>query len=173
MTMRNHPGDDALLDVIEGAASVETSRHVTACASCAGRIAEVRAGLSMAAAAEAPEPSPLYWEAFPGRVAAAIDARPARPRYAGFLLPALLATAATVAVVAYLPRDPALPAPTPSTWASLPAADDTVTEGVATGVSEEMVGCRDVAECVADLSDEESRAFAEALRAELAAGESL
>ena len=33
--------------------------------------------------------------------------------------------------------------------------------------ADELAGCRDVAECVADLSDEESRAFAEALRAEL------
>lgn len=174
MTMRNHPGDDALLDVTFGAASVETSRHVSACAECAGRIADVRAGLSMAAAAEAPEPSPLFWDAFRGRVAAAIDAPPARPRYARFLLPAVLATAATVAVVAYFPRETAVPAPTPSTWASLPAAEDTAAEGVATGPSaEEMVGCRDVAECVADLSDEESRVFAEALRAELATGKSL
>lgn len=173
MTMRDHPGDDVLLDVLEGAASVDATRHAGECAECARRMADVRGGLSMAAGADAPEPSPLFWDAFRGRVAAAIEAPPARRRYSGFLLPAFLATAATVAVIAFLPNEASVPAPSPSAWASAPAADPAAIEGPAAASAEEMVGCRDVAECVADLSDDESRAFAEALRAELRTKESL
>lgn len=174
MTMRDHPGDDVLLDVLEGAASVEATRHAGECAECARRIADVRVGLSMIGGADAPEPSPLFWDAFRGRVASAIEAPPARRRYSGFLLPAFLATAATVAVIAFLPNEASVPAPSPPSWASAPAADEAAIEGFPAAVSaEEMVGCRDVAECVADLSDDESRAFAEALRAELRTKESL
>jgi hypothetical protein len=174
MTMRNHPGDDALLDVVEGNASAEAERHVAACAECAGRVADVRGALSAVSGADAPEPSPLFFDAFRGRVASAIAAPPRR-RYSGFLLPALLATAATVAVIAYLPNDVSapLPAPSASAWSSLPAAEAGLDTAPAAVAAEEIAGCHDVAECVADLSDEESRAFAEALRAELAASEDL
>lgn len=165
MTMRSHLEDDVLLDVIEGAASAEATRHAGECAECARRIADARAGLSMAAGAEAPEPSPLFWDAFRGRVASAIDAPPARSRYRGFVLPAFLATAAMAAVIAFLPNDGPAPVAAP---ASLPAADDAALEGFPGAASaDDLAGCHDVAECVADLSDEESRAFAEALRAEL------
>lgn len=169
--MRSHLEDDVLLDVIEGAASAEATRHAGECAECARRIADARAGLSMAAGAEAPEPSPLFWDAFRGRVASAIDAPPARSRYRGFVLPAFLATAAMAAVIAFLPNDGPAPVAAPASlpaWSSLPAADDAALEGFPGAASaDDLAGCHDVAECVADLSDEESRAFAEALRAEL------
>jgi hypothetical protein len=177
MTMRSHPEDDALFDVASGSASAEAARHVAACAPCAERVADARVGLALASRAEVPEPSPLFFDAFRGRVAAALDgaAPPARRRYAGFLLPAFLATAATVAVIAYLPTDvrSPLPSPTASAWSALPAAGDPAVEGVSTVSAEEIVACRDVAECVAGLSEEESRAFADALRAELAGSEDL
>jgi hypothetical protein len=168
MTMRRHLEDDALLDVLEGVASVEATRHAKECAECAPRVAEARAGLSMAAGAEAPEPSPLFWDAFRGRVASAIEAPPARRGYRGFVLPAFLATAAIVAAITFLPLDGPAPVAVPASlpaWSSLPAADETVLDGFQG--ADDLAGCRDVAECVADLSDEESRAFAEALRAEL------
>lgn len=159
-----HLEDDVLLDVVEGAASVEATRHAAECPECARRTAEARAGWSMAAGAEAPEPSPLFWDAFRGRVGAAIDATPSRRPYGGFFLPAFLAAAATVAAIAFLPRPVTAPAAAPPTLAassSLPEAEDAV-------AAEDLVaGCLDVAGCVADLSDEETRAFAEALRAEL------
>jgi hypothetical protein len=167
MTMRRHLEDDVLLDVLEGAASVEATRHAGACAECAQRMAEARAGLSMAAGAEAPEPSPLFWDAFRGRVASAIEAPPARRGYRGLVLPAFLASAAMVAAITFLPTGGPAPVAVPASpaWSSLPAADETALDGFQG--ADDLAGCRDVAECVADLSDEESRAFAEALRAEL------
>ena len=170
MTMRSHPEDDALFDVAEGNASVEAARHVAACAACAARVADARAGLALVSGADMPEPSPLYFDAFRNRVASAIDAPPVRRRYTGFVLPAFLATAATIAVIAYLPTEVKTPVPSPmaSSWSSLPAAGDPALEAVASAaLAEEIVDCRDVAECVAGLSEEESRAFADALRAEL------
>jgi hypothetical protein len=171
MTMRHHLEDDALLDVIEGAASVEATRHAGECAACARRMADARVGLAMAAGAEAPEPSPLFWDAFRGRVASAIETEPRPRRFGGFFVPALLATAAMVAVVTLLPTEPGAPALSPAPLAAssaVPAADDAALEGFpGTASADDMAGCHDVAACVADLSDEESRAFAEALRAEL------
>ena len=170
MTMRSHLDDDVLLDVIEGAASFEAVRHAGDCAECGRRVAEAREGLALAVGAEAPEPSPLYWDAFRRRVAAGIDAdtRPAR-RFGGFLAPALLATAATVAVLSFIPRDPAtrVASPAPVGVASaLPVGEDPAVEAVASSI--EDLGCRDVDACVAGLTDEESRALADALRADLA-----
>jgi hypothetical protein len=50
--------------------------------------------------------------------------------------------------------------------ASLPAWSS-LAEPEEASADELVAGCLDVAECVADLSDEESRAFADALKAEL------
>ena len=170
--MRSHLEDDVLLDVIEGAASVEATRHAGECAECARRVADARAGLSLAAGAETPEPSPLFWDVFRRRVASAIEAEP-RPRHAetgtrrfGFVVPALLATAAMVAIVSFMPSEPGAPAPSPARLAAssaLPADED-----IGGADAAEDLECRDVAACVASLTDEESRALAEALRAELA-----
>ena len=164
--MRSHLEDDALLDVIEGAASVEATRHVADCARCAGRIADARAGLAMAAGADTPEPSPLFWDAFRRRVASAIETEPRSRRFGGFFVPALLATAATVVLVTFLPREPevTLVSPVPmASAAALPALDDVADAGSV----DALVECRDLAACVANLTDEESRALADALRAEL------
>jgi hypothetical protein len=170
MTMRKHLEDDVLLDVTFGDASVEDTRHADECPECGPRVAEARAGLALAAEAEAPEPSPLFWDVFRRRVAVGIAAdRPSR-RFRRFVAPALLATAATVAELSFVPRDPASvvvsPAPLIASSA-LPVAGDPGAEAMAASIDD--LGCSDVADCVVNLSDDESRALAEALRADLAA----
>jgi hypothetical protein len=168
MKMRTHLGDDVLLDVLEGTAAAAAVRHAAACADCGRRVADARAAWSQAADAEAPAPSPLFWDAFPRRVASAIAVEPRPRRLGGFLAPAVLASAALVAVIAFLPRDPA-PALAPSSLsasAALPAVEEPLVDAAA--VSADELECRDVAACVAALSDEESRALADALRADLA-----
>ena len=165
--MRSHLEDDVLLDVIEGAASVEATRHAGECAECAGRMAEARAGLALADGAEAPDPSPLFWDAFRRRVASAIEAEPRPRRFGGFFVPALLAAAAMIAVVTFLPIEPGpavAPPALPAASSALPAVDESA--GVDAASAEDLE-CLDVAACVAGLTDEESRALAEALRAEL------
>lgn len=166
--MRSHLEDDVLLDMALGAASVEAARHVGECAECARRVADARDGLALAAGAAAPEPSPLFWDVFRRRVASAIEAEPRQRRMGGFFVPALLATAAMVAVVTFLPRQPDAPMVSPASLAAsstLPAVDDG--GDAATASADDLSECLDVAACVASLTDEESRALAEALRAEL------
>jgi hypothetical protein len=165
--MRSHLEDDVLLDVIEGAASVEAARHAGECAECALRMADARAGLSLAAGAEAPEPSPLFWDAFRRRVASAIEAESRPRRFGGFFVPALLAAAAVVAVVTFLPIDPGPAAVPPAPLAASSALPLTDESAGVDAASADDLECRDVAACVASLTDEESRALAEALRAEL------
>lgn len=164
--MRTHLEDDVLLDVTLGVASAAATRHAEECDSCARRIADARAGLALAAGAEAPEPSPLFWDAFRRRVGTAIEAEPRPRRFGGFFVPALLATAATVVLVTFLPREPEVtlisPAPLAASSA-LPVLED----GADAGSVDALAECRDVAACVANLTDEESRALADALQAEL------
>ncbi len=168
MTMRTHLEDDVLLDVIEGSASAEAMRHARECRECAEKVADARAGFSLASAADAPDPSPLFWEHFKRRVASRIDAeRPGR-RAGRFLAPALLATAATVAVLSFVPRPqaPVAVSPAPLVAASAMPGGEEALDAIAASVDD--LGCQDVAGCIASLTDEESRALAEALRAELA-----
>ena len=165
MTMRTHLEDDVLLDVMEGRASAEAARHARECAECARRVADAREGLSLAVSADAPSPSPLFWTAFRSRVAAGIAA-PRRMRSPLFA-PALLATAAMIAAAIYLPsRSRQSPGPSSPVAMATPTLDGAPLEVPVS--ADELVECPDVAECVVELSDADSRALADALRAELA-----
>jgi hypothetical protein len=164
--MRSHLEDDVLLDVIEGAASVEATRHAAECSECALRMDGARAGLALAVGADAPEPSPLFWDAFRRRVASAIEAEPPRRRFGGFFVPGLLAAGAVVALVTFLPIDPG-PAVSPAPLVASSAQPVTEEGAGVDAASAYDLECQDVAACVAGLTDEESRALAEALRAEL------
>ena len=167
MTMRTHLDEEALLDAMEGRGSPDAIRHARECADCAARVAEAREGWSLASSAEVPAPSPLFWTAFRSRVAAAVAA-PARRASRPFWAPALFAAAAMVAAVAILlPRGPELAPRSSSPLArSSPVLEETALDAP---VSVDDLGeCPDVAECVVALSDDDSRALADALRAELA-----
>jgi hypothetical protein len=164
--MKTHLDDDVLLDVMEGRAEAEAARHARECAACAARVAEAREGLAFAAAAEVPAPSPLYWSAMRARIAAGLDA-PARRAPARLFAPALFAAAAMVAAALYLPSmSPLAPRPSPVALSS-PELEPVAMAEAPLSI-EELAECSDVAECVVALSDDESRALAAALRAELA-----
>jgi hypothetical protein len=126
-----------------------------------------RAGLALAAGADAPEPSPLFWDAFRRRVASAIEAEPPRRRFGGFFVPGLVAAGAVVAVVTFLPIDPGPAGVSPAPLAASSALPVTEEGAGVDAASAYDLECQDVAACVAGLTDEESRALAEALRAEL------
>jgi hypothetical protein len=178
--MFGHLGERTLLDVVEGRADVHAERHVRECAACRARVDEARAGLELGRQADVPEPSPLYWESFRRQVGRRLDAQRSPRRFGP--LPALGGLAALAAVVYGLlivpprptdtARDAALPA-----WRPLPAASDdlgaVVIEALAPTEDDLALvsACRGL-ECLEGLSDDETRAVAEALRAELA-GEAL
>ena len=169
--MRTHLEDDVLMDVLEGQASAAAASHVAECAACAARVEEARAALADVAADEVPEPSPVFWTSFRARVRDGIGAgRPASRRWRPFVAPAFLAAAATVAAVSLMPVSPSVEvAPVPVATLATAALEDLAVEAAA--APEDLVACPDVAACVVSLTDDESHALAEALRAELASGD--
>lgn len=173
--MLEHVHDDELMDAAEGIASADVRRHVQACAACRERVEATASGLALAQAADVPEPSPLYWEAFRRQVGRKVGAeRRWRPA-------ALAAAAVAVIAIGLLTpnRQPAQPTSTLPAWsASPPSAEDdsglaqlsalaTDAEGMA------LAGCRGVADCLSGLSAEETMALADVLSQELETGSDL
>lgn len=105
-----HLTADELVDVVEGLVAESDLPHLAACDACRHRLAELKATMAMAAEAEVPEPSPLFWDHFSARVheAVAIEGVPRESWWRrvvtvvsgpGVLMP-LSAVAAAVFVVA-------------------------------------------------------------------------
>jgi len=167
--------DAELMDVIEGTASADGSRHVAECRECGAKVDEARAGLGLAREAEVPEPSPFYWESFrhqvDGRIATTSPPT-AWKRWAPILT---LAACLVVALGLLLPTSrvvaPLAPTALPA-WSALPPNDED--EGLevlqAMTLSEDAPSLspgEGVAQHVEGLSEEESLALANALRQEL------
>jgi hypothetical protein len=175
MTME-HLGGDRLFDVLDGEGSAADRAHVAACPECAALVSEARAGRELAADADVPEPSPLYWEAFRRAVGRRIETD--RRRTWAFRLVPVLATAAALAlVVPSLRMTPPGRSPVPTAalpaWSPLPPADEdpglAVLAGLAHSTSELNLGeCEGIAQCVSELPDDDSGAILEALRDEMA-----
>jgi hypothetical protein len=111
-----HLTDIELVDLLDGALPPSRVGHVAHCPECSARTDAMRAAAAAAAETAADEPSPLFWDAFPARVAAAIDAAPAvawwrRPVFAALAGVAALVVA-VFAVLALL-REPAGTRPAP------------------------------------------------------------
>ncbi len=180
--MWTHLSDADVIDVMEGAGGGGARAHAAGCAGCRARLEEARSGLAAAGTTEVPEPSPLFWEALQRNVerTLAADPRPA-PRH-GWVA-AAMAAATVVVAIAVLPTrtaiaPPGAPAPL-AAWSALPpSSDDAGLEAVAQvapAVAEATspAECRDWAECVATLSDDESRELASALKDEMGGGKPL
>jgi hypothetical protein len=181
--MTSHVPESRLLDVLEGTDADRT--HIEACAQCQARLAEAQAGLALAAGAEVPEPSPLYWDALRRQVSLRLDEESAlRPAFwrRVSLGPALAAAVVLAGIMTYLPVASHHPTAVPErplpAWSALPPANEDegldVLWAVAPAVADASVPapCA-VADCVADLSDEESQILAERLRQEIAQGKRL
>jgi hypothetical protein len=175
--MRGHLTDEMLIDAADGA--TEPLRHARDCADCRRRLDAMRGTLDEAIAAEVPEPSPLYWEAFRAQVERRIDGG-SRVRRPFAFWPALAAAAAMLVASSGLltglrgsiPRGDTGSSPARA-WSALPPeADDEaaqVLEGALASLGEDPVvgDCRGLAHCLAALTDEEQEALAEAVRSEL------
>jgi hypothetical protein len=92
----NHLSPDQLIDIVEGAAAEPA--HLQSCAVCRGQLNELQAVMSMAAAVNVPEPSPLYWNHLSSRVHEAVAAEGA-PRAAAWMWWFTLAAGVVAAVV--------------------------------------------------------------------------
>jgi hypothetical protein len=182
--MWRHVSDQTLMDVVEGAADDRALVHVTGCERCRERVDEARSALGLTARAGLPEPAPIFWDVMRRRIAqrlaAVPPARSRRPLWAA----AAVAGAAMVALATGLGIRPTVERPLRATsalpaWSALPPADQDpglpVLENIAPTMASTStsVECPDLAECVAGLSDDESRALADALREKIAQGRTL
>jgi len=181
--MWTHVSDAALMDVLEGAAGDRVRDHVAACERCRARVEDARTALDWTAQAAVPEPIPSYWDVLRRRVAHALVEAPAARSPRPLWVAAAVAGAAMIAVLMVGPAPaPVAPAtrvvPLPA-WSALPPADEDpslpILEQVAPTVAAATPAafCSDVSECVVGLTDDESRALADALRAQLPQGSTL
>lgn len=171
--MRDHLSDESLMDALEGAESGLAAQHLSSCPECAARVGRAREGLALTRAAEVPEPSPLYWESFPRQVARRLDAPLPASSWRLRLLPALATAMVAVAALIFLPRPLPAPARTLPPWSALPPAADDPALPVLQALGPALdpaLECGGVAECLADLTDEESRDLVRALRPEVKEG---
>jgi hypothetical protein len=176
MTKPEHLDGDRLFDVLEGAGSAADRAHVAACAECGALVAGARAGQQLAASADVPEPSPLYWEALRRSVGRRIETH-RRRTWAVRLVPVVATAAAIAFVVPSLRLTSSGLSPVPMAalpaWSPLPPADDdpglAVLAGLAHSTSElNLSECDGIAECVSQLPDDENGAVLDALRDEMA-----
>jgi hypothetical protein len=176
--MLEHVRDDELMDAVEGTASAGVRRHVEGCATCRERVAEASAGWDLARAADVPEPSPLFWDAFRSQVGWRVGSE--RRWRRAVWAPALAAAAAAMIAVGVLAPRPGTvqPVSTLPAWsASLGGDDSGLAQLTVLDVAEPdalaAAGCRRLADCLSGLSDEETTALAEVLSDEFAAGNDL
>jgi hypothetical protein len=168
------------MDLLDGSVDDAAREHVSGCEGCQERVATVGDGLVHAHDAEVPEPPPLYWEAFRRQIGRQIEGAETTDRQhlrwwpglaAAALLLALLGGLRSVPVPGTSPLAPVAPVPA---WSALPPVEEDTGLGVLSGLESADLGstaeCRDAAECVVGLSDEESQALAEALRGEIRGG---
>ncbi len=188
--MTPHLTDEERLEAIDGGLSSSRLRHVETCAECRDALADVAAlyaRLTESKTGDLAEPSPLFWEHFPQRVAAAVAEADASavPWWRGSARAWLaLATAAVVTVVAWsLPR-PAMPADTMAdaggVVTDVELLDDTVQWQFVAGVLDTLdddevhevlrPSSMAVASALETLSPAERDALAQLLEAELAQG---
>lgn len=174
--MARHLSEKAFVDALDGAVDAASRGHLRECAVCAARVREMEQTLRLASNADVPEPSPLYWDSLRAQIGRRLDEERPAPWWKRLWAPGLAAAAAAALVmVSLVPR---APAPSPAArslpaWSALPEEDDealTVLGGL--GPSDEEVeslaGDRGVAERIADMTDDESRALVEALRGDWA-----
>ncbi len=181
--MWGHPADERLIDLAEGAGDERARQHLAACAACRAQVDELRATLLEVRAVDAPEPSPLYWQAFRREVTRRLDAP--RPQTAArwWFVPALAAGMAAAVIV--LPRPwaehgPAATQPVAATlpaWTPLPTVDEddglAVLQTFASGGALASVGeCRDLTECAAELGERDREGLESVLGAPARGGQS-
>jgi hypothetical protein len=73
-----HLSPEELLDVAEGARPEHA--HLSSCAACRDEVIEMRALMGAVAAADMPEPSPLFWDHLSSRVSDAVAVEPSPQR---------------------------------------------------------------------------------------------
>jgi hypothetical protein len=91
------------IDLLDGRLPKERARHAEACEMCGALVESLRSALLESAAADVPEPSPIFWERFSDRVREGIDDGTPRnvpwPEWLHLRPRSMIAAAAGVAIV--------------------------------------------------------------------------
>ena len=181
--MRGHISEDRMIDLLEDQGTPADWAHVASCAECRSRLEEARSVMGLAAQAEVPEPPGLYWEALRRNVSRRIAEEPQARSPWSWMLPVVAASAAALVIAVSLADRAAVPTPQPDVlpaWSALPpeATDDDLLVVSGFAVDEidgeewsELEEGQGLGAFVASLSEDESEALVEALRAEGPGGE--
>jgi hypothetical protein len=172
-TVPGHLTDGSLVDALEGRADPEAQAHLRSCEACDMRMRRAQETLRLAAQAEVPEPSPLYWEAFRRQVGRRIAEEPGAGSRRWWWVWGLAAAAAVVVATLAVPSRPRTPSvvPTLPAWVAFPEEDEASLSVLeAMGPSDEdlrpVLADQGVAYEIAGLSEEDSRSLAAALEGE-------
>jgi hypothetical protein len=123
--MMKHLSPEEFVDALEGAVSPVADAHLRECEPCRAELADMRAIVDVARAAEASEPSPLFWDHFSARVKDATQQEPSRaPWFSvfGWRPVAALAVAASALAIAMYVRPANAPVPDGDTTGGFIAA---------------------------------------------------
>jgi hypothetical protein len=172
-----HLSDERLIEALgnDGRLDEPSRGHLEDCETCAARMGELEETWRLVSDAEVPEPSPLYWDAFRRQVARRLDEARGPFPSRRFWIPGLAAVVAAGLVVASLvpwspPGTSTLPLRPLPAWSALPEDDGTalvILEHLAPSDEDmDSLGAGGTADRLAELSDEESRSLADALRGE-------
>lgn len=166
-----HLTDQSVAELATGEGRARELEHAAGCESCARRVQESRDAIELLRRADVPEPSALYWEALRRGVRQRIAEDKRRVSVWTMLVP-LAAAAALVSVLwSGSSKPPAAPTPSLPAWSPLPVAEEDEGLRVLEGLALTADGAIDWDEpagldaYVAGLTDEESTALAETLRA--------
>jgi hypothetical protein len=101
-----HLNDTEFIDYVDGTLPAARAAHLDACDTCRRQAAALAEMLTETAAADAPEPSPLFWDHFSARVSEAVAMDEAAARQASWfgrlirlMTPAAVATGLAIAVL--------------------------------------------------------------------------
>jgi hypothetical protein len=121
-----HLKDDELVDLAEGARRESSEPHLASCEQCLRQVRDMRAMMSVAAAVDVPEPSPLFWDHLSARVrdTVATKASPRRPwrdmaAWRRVLMPASAAAVGALIIVVALGSRLMAPPPSPASSAAV------------------------------------------------------
>jgi hypothetical protein len=95
-----HLSPEEFVDAAEGTRTEASLPHLAECDRCRRELADLRRTMTVAVAAEVPEPSPLFWDNLSARIGERIDAEPDRGWWQAWLRPRVLIPLSAVAVLA-------------------------------------------------------------------------
>lgn len=149
------------LAAADGALAADRLAHVASCAACRAAVEDAEMFLGRVAAADVPEPSPLFWDHFAARVRQATHQAAPAPRFVsswrGWI--SLAATAATLVLAVWVVRQP-------QSTAVVPRSDETpgvaISARTEPAAGSEAVSWETVVATTAALDDEALFDFGEA-----------